>query len=473
MPEPVKLCPICDTVNHRNAMVCVTCGTTLTDVDVSGGTPDHDGANNPYAYDFRYGETDLYEDALRRKGQRYLGALALFLATIMCVGVVLMLSPLLTRLAQENATNAAPGGGVVEGGNGSAASGNGGLFQTTNTPRPTAALATVTVGPPTLTRTPTPSLTPTITVEPTREPCVQVVNAGEGLLDVAYRCGHIDYDMAIVPLIVELNELSSEIDIREGQSLTIPWPTSVPDPNAEPEASGNSGAGDVVMVVGGGLSEEEIAATQAVDPFFIPSPTLPPGIVYHTVSAGEDISAIIYNYDTSIDVLEQLNPEITFSQCEFGVITGGPRCVVILNIGQQVRVPVPTPTPTLSPTPSGSETPTPTPTATFNAPSAVSPSNRAYFRRDEFVTLRWVGSAALSPGQVYRVQVEDITRKVSFSADSTDPFFVLPSAWQGPEREGRYEYRWTISVVNLDVPDKLNYTTAPRVFTWEGLGEDQ
>lgn len=466
MPEPVKLCPICDTVNHRNAMVCVTCGTTLTDVDVSGVSPTHDGVDSAYAYDFRYGETDLYEDALRRKGQRYLGALALFLATLMCVGVVLMLSPLLSRIAQEQATNA----DVIDGGDGTASSG-GGLFQTTNTPRPTIALATVTAGSPTLTRTPTPSLTPTITIEPTREPCVQVVGSGEGLLEVAYRCGHIHYDMAIVPLIVELNNLNSEIDIREGQSLTIPWPTPVPDPNAAPEAGGGDAAGDVVMVAGGGLSEEEIAATQAIDPFFVPTPTLPPGITFHNVTAGEDISKIIFDYNTSIDVLEQLNPEITFSQCEFGVITGGPRCVVLLNIGQQVRVPVPTPTPTLSPTPSGSETPTPTPTSTFNAPSAISPSNRAFFRRDEFVTLRWVGSAALSTGHVYRVQVEDITRELTFTADTTEPFFVLPSAWQGPGNDNRYEYRWTVSVVDLDIPDKLNYTTAFRVFTWEGLGE--
>lgn len=454
-------------------MVCVTCGTTLTDVESTGGSSSAGTADTAYAYDFRYGETDLYEDAFRRKGQTYLGALALFLGTLMCVGVVLMLSPLLTRVAQEQATNA--GNSADTNGEGSSASGNnggGGLFQTTNTPRPTIALVTVTPGPPTLTRTLTPSLTPTETIEPTRAPCIQVVGAGEGLLDVAYRCGHVDYSMAIVPEIVELNDLSSEIDIREGQSLTIPWPTTQPDPNDPSDSGDGAFIGEVAMAGGGGgLSEEDIIATQAVDPFFLPTETLPPGIMYHYVSAGEDISKIIFDYKTSIDVLQQLNPEITFSQCEFGVVTGGPRCVVILNIDQEVRVPAPTPTATLSPTPSGSETPTPTPTATFNAPSPVSPSNRAFFRRDEFVTLRWVGSAALSGGQVYRVTLDDITRGLAFSADTTDLFYVLPSLWQGPGRDNRYEYRWTVSVVNPDAPNKLNYTTDPRTFTWEGIGE--
>ena len=125
-------------------------------------------------------------------------------------------------------------------------------------------------------------------------------------------------------------------------------------------------------------------------------------------------------------MLSQLNPEVTFSQCDYGNPAGGPECTVLIYAGQQIRVPAPTPTPTLSPTLSGSETATPTLTATFNAPSALSPADRALFMKNEFITLRWVASGTLSEGQTYRVRVEDMTAGKVYSADTTDLVFHSP-----------------------------------------------
>lgn len=470
MPEPVKICPICDTVNHRNAMVCVTCGTTLTDVDAVGESSSHSA--NGYSYDFRYGETDLYEDALRRKGQVYLGVATLLLVVFMLIGAGLILSPMLTaRIGQPGIPD---NSGSPNDPNTNGESGNSDSLFITNTPRPTFILPTVTQGSPTSTKSPTPSVTPTETVVPTREPCIQVVGANDlGLFDLALRCGHSH--LSVIDEIVRLNSLTSAESIRVGQSITIPWPTETLDPNAgstAPEGSAPEAGleGQTVMVSSDGLSPEEIAATQAVDPYFAPTETLPPGLMFHRVQAGDSLASIVYQYNTHIETMQQINPEIEFSQCDFGIATGGPRCTVLLGQGQLVRVPAPTPTPTLSRTPSGSETPTPTATPTFNAPSAINPGNRAYFRRDQFVTLRWVGSAALAPGQVYQVDVEDVTRGLAFSAQTTDLFFVLPVDWQGPERKG-YEYTWTVSVINLDNPENPQYTTVPRTFTWEGLIE--
>lgn len=466
MPEPVKLCPICDTVNHRGALLCVTCGTSLADVEAVGEAS-RDSANG-YVYDFRYGETDLYEDALRRKGQVYLGVATLAVVVVMLIGAGLIVAPLLPGLIPSGPPSvpAGNGGGMMVQGQ------DGNVF-ITNTPRPTLALPTVTEGPPTLTPTPTATLTPTETVVPTREPCVQVVQASDnGLFDLALRCGH--RHLAVVDQIVRLNGLNNANSIRVGQSLTIPWPTALPDPDAEsqaPPGDTSSGTTDdaVALVSGGGLSEEDIRATQAVDPFFAPTATLPPGLMFHRVVSGDSIASLVFQYRTSIETLQQINPEITFSQCEFGVPTGGPRCVVLLREGQNVRVPAPTPLPTEPPTPTGSETPTPTATATFNAPSLLSPSNRAYFRRDEFVTLRWVGSAALADGQVYRVDVEDITRGLAFSAETTELSLMLPARWQG-RASLTYEYRWTVSVINISAPASPQFITPPRTFTWEGLG---
>jgi hypothetical protein len=164
--------------------------------------------------------------------------------------------------------------------------------------------------------------------------------------------------------------------------------------------------------------------------------------------------------------MSELNPQVTFSQCDFGKFGGGPQCVVQIYEGQLLRVPAPTPIPTLSPTPSGSETPTPTATATFNAPSALSPDNRMLFRRAEFVTLRWVASGSLAPGQTYRVRVEDLTTGVVYNGDTTDLFFIVPQEWQGRDSR-RHEYAWSVSVIDINNPNQPSFTTETRTFTWE------
>jgi hypothetical protein len=165
-----------------------------------------------------------------------------------------------------------------------------------------------------------------------------------------------------------------------------------------------------------------------------------------------------------------LNPQIPFSQCDFQYDSGGGRCTVLLQVGQQIRVPVPLPTATLSPTLSGSETPTFTPTPTYNAPSALSPGNRAMFGRDDLVTLRWVASGSLSAGEAYRITVENITTGSVYTADTSELFYIIPGDWQGRDAR-RHQYRWTVSVIRLDEPDNPTFTTEARLFTWEGRGE--
>ncbi len=449
MAEPFKICPICETVNHRNAVMCVTCGTSLADVPVIDSDRVRVDADES-GYDYRYGETDLLEDALRKKGRAYLlGILGVLLLT-MGAGIVLIAAPLIGSLSASATEQAQQT-----------------LDFSTNTQPPTLVLATVTEGPPTLTPTLTPSLTPTITPTPTREPCFQTVGAGEGLYALVARCGH--RDLAVIDEVLRINNLNDATSILPGQVIEIPWPTETPDPNAASGESfkGAEEASDVAVSLS--LSAEDIAATQAVDPFFVPTPTNPPGIDNYEVQAGDNITAIILAFNTNIEVIEQLNPQVTFSQCDFGTRFGGERCIVLLAPGQVIRVPAPTPTPTLSPTPSGSETPTPTATATFNAPYALSPSNRAYFRRDELVTLRWASSGILNTDEVYRVTVKNITTGQQYTAESSDLFWVVPSEWQGAEAR-QYEYEWTVGLVDRTKPDIIRYPTEPLKFTWEGRG---
>lgn len=331
------------------------------------------------------------------------------------------------------------------------------LVLATNTPRPTMQLATVTPAPPTDTPTPTPG------------PCTRQVQSGDDLITLAYGCGHRSLD--IIPVILEMNGLESPERIIVGQQILIPWPTPTPDPNASADQS------VAVAMAAGDNAREMMAAAQpeAATPADTPEPTprptetLLPGIMWHVVQPNESMVSIAFQYNTNAEVLSQLNPEVAFSQCDFGSPTGGPRCTVLLGQGQRVRVPAPTPTATLSPTLSGSETPTPTATPTFNAPNALGPNDRALFLRDDLITLRWVTTGALATRDVYRITVIDQTIGTTYQADTRELYFIVPTEWQG--RDSRiHTYEWTISVIDLNNPDQPIFVTEPRTFSWEARG---
>ncbi len=397
-------------------------------------------------YDFRFGETDLLEGSLRRLGQRYLSGVAAFLLTVMGIGLIISFSPSLLPNSGESGANP----------------------MTLPTLRPTSNLPTVTVGPPTATPSITPTPQPTTTSTPTPEPCIITVRVNDTLIGIISACGHTTFGDPLLDAVQSTNSLRDLQDIRPGDVLSIPWPTPTVDPNlspTEPGASSSSASDSDIEAVA-----ERNPLDEDFDPFFVPTATLQPGIAFHTVQPGEDIISIAVQYGANLEILSQINPEITFAQCDFGEDFGGERCSVFLAANQLVRVPAPTALPTLSPTPSGSETSTATPTATFNAPVLISPDDRSLFRSDELVTLRWVGSGALTSGDQYRLRIENISEGVVYSADSTENSFVLPVEWQGVA-DRRYEFSWSVSVVTASNPDELQYTTQVRSFIWEGSGQ--
>lgn len=443
MSETYKTCPICGAVNARGAHVCSNCGTSLDDPAASQPTAPRTVSKGSQ-YDFRYGETDLLEDNLKRVGQFYLLGLTITLILIMAGGLLLAFRP------------------VLFSGDGR---GTGGQSTPGSTNRPTISLPTVTVGPPTLTPSATASPTSNPTPTPTREPCLIRVEPNDGLYTIVQRCGHRLENLDIIDVVLQINNIDNPQLIRQGQIIEVPWPTETPDPAAlpteTPQESGNFGESEETFV--GEIS----AFDENFDPSFFPTATLQPGIAIHNVVRDENIIVIALAYGANVEILSQLNPEISFSQCDFGQTFGGPRCTVQIFEGQQIRVPAPTSTPTIPPTPSGSETPTPTPTATFNAPSAISPSNRAFFRRDELVTLRWGASGTLSESQTYRLRVENVTDGIVYAVDTINNSYTLPAAWQGASNQ-RYEFTWHVSVIDLDNPNNPYFTTTPRTFFWEG-----
>jgi hypothetical protein len=442
-----KICPICGTPAHPNAALCSACGASLQAVRqvVENGTSEN--PDTPPEYDHHYGETDLFERNLSWRGGTYLVGGMLVVAMIICAAMVFLAGTQIYTVIFEVATPTPETIQAVP-----ADSANPAILST-NTPRPTIVLNTVTPAP-TVTDTPPPT--------ETLGPCMIEVQPGDTMIAVVGRCGH--RHLAVIDVVLQLNNLDAPELLRSGQMLEVPWPTPTPDPDAQPAEEGapeGEGAAAVVASV----------PTNPLSGLPIPpTATLQPGVTWHRVVRGENIIVIAYQYGANVKILSELNPEITFSQCDFGLETGGAQCVVNLYEGQNVRVPAPTPTPTLSPTPSGSETPTPTPTATFNAPSARSPADRTHFRRDEIVTLRWSASGTLAPDQVYSVRVEDLTANVIYTGETTDLFFIIPGEWQG-NIDRRHEYRWAVSVIDRDKPNQPYFTTEALTFVWEAMAE--
>lgn len=444
-----KLCPICETQNHRNANVCLTCGTTLTGVPVITAGSDGSPAA-PSSYNHHYGETDLAEGNLHWKGGTYVLGGMLVIAALICIGGLLLAGISLFNTMQQPGAAAATLTPVTV---------NNPLTIATNTPRPTLELATVTPAPPTPTASPSPTLTPT------QGPCVQQVQPNDDLYAVIARCGHRHFD-TMLSIVTELNKLDDPSRIQIGQSITVPWPTPTVDPNATVVEESTQAAS--VSDETAAMQTGEVVRSGGI----APTETLLPGVMWHQVVANENILMIAYQYRANLKVLSELNPEVTFSQCDFGSESGGENCIVQLYIGQRLRVPAPTPTPTLSPTPSGSETPTPTATPTFNAPSPLTPSDRAFFRSNEFITLRWVTSGSLAPEQSYLVRVEDQTSNITYSAATRELYFIVPEEWHNQDSI-RHDFIWTVSVVDNTNPNNPYFTTEPRLFTWQGRGESQ
>lgn len=439
-----KICPICASPSPKTAAACSVCGASLTAVAAAGERPD--SGEQPADYDDRYGETDLDEGSLKWRGATYILLIIALVTGVVCVSAALLAGARLAELAGGPTLPPTVDRTLL----------------VTNTARPTMFLPTVTDAPPT--QPPSPSPAPT----DTPGPCIQQVQPGDSLIAIVGRCGH--RNLAVIDLVLELNNLSAPEVIQSGQTLEIPWPTPTDDPASAvtetPEGETNA-AGQSPVVIGAPLPGSDTLAQLAAAP---PTATLQPGVAWHRVATGENIIVVAYAYGANVKILSELNPEVTFSQCDFGLETGGPNCVVQIYEGQLLRVPAPTPTPTLSPTPSGSETATPTATPTFNAPSALSPGDGRLFQRDEFVTLRWIASGTLAPGQVYRVRVTDITAGAIYEADTAELSFVLPLEWQGRDQR-RHEYRWTVSVIASDSPQRPYFTTEPRTFLWEAQGE--
>ncbi len=442
--SPVQQCPICRAQQPLEATRCDTCGAALNGIPISGAVHTVSRRKErtkplggPVTGDWDEGETDLYEGALPSMPLQGLLVIVVALAVVGGVAFFVATQVMGATPAQSTRTptQSVAGRATEVPTAGSPPPQN--TLPPTNTKIaiiPTLALATVTPAP------------PTATITPTQGPCVQKAKKGDTLYGMAARCGH--KDLAVVDLILEMNNMTDANKLQEGQTIIIPWPT--------PTGAPQSGDG----------SETQSASSANAEP------TLPPGVMWYTVKKGETAILVAYNHKTDMKTLRDLNPEIQFLQCDFGIPSGGPECRLnpILGEGQRIRVPAPTPTASPPPTLTGSETATPTPTATFNAPFSQAPSDNMLFESAELPTLRWVASGQLAQNEVYLVTVRNTTTGTVYTATTRELSFQIPADWQ-PADGKRHVFEWSVAVAQTGeggTPTPTAYTTETRKFTWQG-----
>ncbi len=87
MSQAYKICPICDTPNHRNAALCSTCGTTLVNVPVVNSASASENSGSDYAE--LHGETDLLEGNLRWRGGSYVVGGLVAIALVGCIATLI------------------------------------------------------------------------------------------------------------------------------------------------------------------------------------------------------------------------------------------------------------------------------------------------------------------------------------------------------------------------------------------------
>ncbi|HML20205.1 MAG TPA: LysM domain-containing protein [Aggregatilinea sp.] len=476
--KPTQLCTICGSMQPLSARRCGICGATLSGQPATrlpASTPGSEAPRRSPAaeYDPALGDDDLY--AVELAGRIWRLVLLGIVVVLIAVGggVVLLLDPFggdqtpigVEPLASETtALPTAPPTATPRSSADAAAAATAAATPTvaqfsTATPGMAMNFPTVTPAPPTPTDSPTPG------------PCMQTAQSGDTIYAMASRCGH--RDLSIVDLILEMNDMNSPEELQVGQELEIPWPTATPGGPTE-DASGSGGAaegGETSAEVGAAdtVVSEDLGTPSNLATYEAMEPTLRPGLAWHTVQQGEDILTIAQEYNTTLETLSKINPEVAFLQCDYSSPSGGELCSVIIGIGQQIRVPVPLPTTTWTPTPVGTLTPTPTATATFNAPYLVSPADEALFNADQIVTLRWGGTGSLGPDERYVVRVRDLETGTEYVATVKETAYILPGGWQPKDRQ-THEFEWSVSVGTIDAQNQIsneNHPADPRTFRWD------
>lgn len=340
------------------------------------------------------------------------------------------------------------------------------IIPASETPAPTTTPPpTVTLSPVPVTDTPQPVVEPTDTPLPptatatataTPGPVEHTIQEGETLGFIIQLYGHRSFD--VIDEVVRINETIPNADSLPGAGNTI----LIPRPTAEvvqaPAEADTTTDGDSAP-----SEPQQVSLSDQLGD----APT-----TGHVVQEGETVIDIAQQYNTTLEIVSQLNPDIGFFGCNFNIPSGGPDCVIILQERQEVRVPAPTPTPTLSPTPSGNETATPTPT--YVAPLIAFPPDGAIVQPGR-IRLQWVSAGFLNDDEVYLVYIKDNT----VEGGSVNAFVTRSTALEVPAelipQDGQpHTFEWWVTVGRQNAAgfyEDISGQPAVRQFQWRGSTE--
>ncbi|HML20204.1 MAG TPA: LysM peptidoglycan-binding domain-containing protein [Aggregatilinea sp.] len=342
------------------------------------------------------------------------------------------------------------------------------------TPPPASSTATVIAAAPTQTpggptRSPSPTLPPTITSTSTSEPLPATetplptdtpgpyeytVQSGDDCVGIAYQFGHSSLD--VIPLIAQMNELARPCVLPgPGTTILVPRPTLTP------------------TEVGADMTQTAIATSAP------PMVTREAASIYattsYTVQEGDTLMSVAIGNDTTMRTVCDLNQKPDANpngiDCRACTWESSNCCCApapVLSVGQELYVPAATPTPTVTATLTGSETPTPTPT--HAAPQAVFPLDGATVSGQ--VRLSWVSTGPLASDERYRVTLRDDTTGSTYQTDTRQLSLDVPPEYL-PADGQPHSFAWQVSVIRVGedgVAYPLNTAMAERTFTWTNGG---
>lgn len=304
----------------------------------------------------------------------------------------------------------------------------------TNQPQVEPPTETATLAPPTQTPLPTMTSGPfeyTIQSDDTLMYIIQLPQHGYG------------YELDVAQEVVDLNENMSSIDFLPpvGSTILIARPTSTATPLNSPVTV------TALAELGVDPTSGAILASGAT-------------VGCYEVQEDDSLVSIAANYNTTLEILSQLNTDLNWFGCVFSEPSGGPQCNPTIQIAQCINVPQPTPVPSNTPTPSGNETATPTPI--YPVPRMIYPTNNSNVPPGGF-DLQWVGVVGLSAVDEYLVEVSDITSGQKLLQVTSATSFTLPDSF-APVDGQPHTIQWSVSVARKNESGVYGYVGESGVF---------
>jgi LysM repeat protein len=187
------------------------------------------------------------------------------------------------------------------------------------------------------TAVPTASPLPTLVPENPVEIVEYTIQSGDTLASILQQFNIEDF--AVVNDIMVLNEIARLP--APGTTILIPLPT--PTPVMRPPSNAEATALPPTIESPAGV----ITVTATPIPFSGGSGGADaPQVTTYVIQEGDKFTLLAMQFDTTLRVLAELNPQIDVSSCDLTRLTGGPNCSVELTVGQEINVPFYGETPT-------------------------------------------------------------------------------------------------------------------------------